>query len=137
MSEEFRRFEDDLDRFGPEPDGWPAEARERAERLLRTDARAVAALEEAGIVEAALCAPPGPPASAELRARILGAATARPVAPVRGTGRWMRVGVGTMALAASLMLGFFVGVGEAAGTAPVEADAIGLLLGPSAEDYGL
>ena len=136
MNDEFSRFQDDLDRFGPETAAWPADARDRAERLLAADPRAPSALADARIVEAALRAPPGPPASAELRARILGAAAMRPPAsPVRRTGRWLRLGVGSAALAASLLLGFFVGAGDAANAAPSEADAIGLLLGPIAEDY--
>jgi hypothetical protein len=138
MSDELSRFEDDLDRMGPELAAWPVDARVRAERLLATDARALAALEAARFVEAALRTPPGPPASAELRARILGAAANRPsVRPVARAARWARLGIGTAALAASLLLGFFVGAGESASAAPAEADAIGLLLGPSAEDYGL
>jgi hypothetical protein len=135
MSDDFSRFEGDLDLFGPEPATWPAEARDRADRLLATDPRATAALATARLLDDALRAPPGPPASAELRARILGAAAARPPAsPVRRAGRWMRVGVGSAALAASLLLGFFVGTGDAANAAPAEADAIGLLLGPVSED---
>lgn len=137
MSDDFSRFEDDLDRFGPDLAGWPADARARADRLLAADPRAADALAVARVVEDALRAPPGPPASAELRARILGAAVARPAHSGRRASPWMRLGVGTAALAASLLLGFFVGAGEAASAAPAEADAIGLLLGPTAEDYTL
>jgi hypothetical protein len=137
MSNEFSLFESDLDHFGPDLAVWPVAPRERAQRVLAADPRAMAALEAARVVDAALRAPPGPPASAELRSRILGAAAPRRMAPVRqASPRWIRV-AGSAALAASLLLGFFVGAGDPASAAPAEADAISLLLGPNAEDYAL
>jgi ferric-dicitrate binding protein FerR (iron transport regulator) len=136
------RFGDLLDLHGPDLRGWPAADREAAARLLDASAEARALLEEARLLDAALAAPPGPPASAELRARILAAAP--PVAaggaavlPFRAPRRWVPVGSSALALAASLVLGFWIGAADPGGAALdlAEAEIADLLAGPVAEAF--
>ena len=64
-----------LNRHGAEPSGWPAEARPRAQALLRDSASAQALLAEAKQLESALSAMPTPPVPLGLRTRIVANAT--------------------------------------------------------------
>jgi hypothetical protein len=140
------RFGDLLDLRGSDLRSWPAEEREAAARLLAASARARARLEEARLLDAALATPPGPPASADLRARVLAApgpvaaaaplAVRRTAAPPRPARRWLPVGSSALALAASLVLGFWIGAADPAATAADEAAAeiSVLLIGPSADE---
>jgi len=138
------RFGDLLDLHGSDPRAWPAAEREAALRLLDASAEARALLEEARLLDAALAAPPGPPASAELRARILAAAppVAAPaggaaVLPFRPARRWIPVGSSALALAASLVLGFWIGAADPGGAVLdlAEAEIADLLAGPAAEGF--
>ena len=64
-----------LNRHGADPNGWPAEARPRAQALLRNSASAQALLAEAKRLERALDAMPTPPLPLGLRTRIIANAT--------------------------------------------------------------
>ncbi|HZH27496.1 MAG TPA: hypothetical protein VEY95_09980 [Azospirillaceae bacterium] len=138
---DIERFRDGLDVHGPDLRRWPVDLAAEAQALLASSGAARGLLEAAQAVEAYLSAPPGPPASAELRARILAAATAqatvRRVQPARRFVRWGPVGAA--AVAASLLGGLVIGLGNAsrAGAAIPDAEIAELLFGPVAEDYEL
>jgi len=138
---DIERFRDGLDAHGPDLRNWPADLAAEAQALLAVSGTARGLLEAAGVVEAYLSAPPGPPASAELRARILAAAEAQPTAQrFQPANRFVRWGpVGAAAVAASLLGGLVIGLGNAsgAGAGIPEAEIADLLFGPVAEDYEL
>lgn len=113
-----RQFEEMLDRYGPDPDCWPAALRARAERLLArsADARAVRdrILRLASLAE--LIETPPAPSIASIVAR----ATARPQAGApavaRPAGRRWWLGLSrwhAAAFACCLLIGIAAGLASA------------------------
>jgi len=120
---DIERFRDGLDAHGPDLRNWPADLAAEAQALLAVSGTARGLLEAAGVVEAYLSAPPGP--------------TAQRFQPANRFVRWGPVGAA--AVAASLLGGLVIGLGNAsgAGAGIPEAEIADLLFGPVAEDYEL
>ena len=101
-------FTQALDRFGPNLDLWPHGDRQDALALLRDDADAAQQWQAARTVHETLATPaePDPAFDLALRRHVLNrlADDARSAFP-----RWWVTTAGSMALAASLMIGFWAG----------------------------
>jgi len=67
------RFEDVIDRFGPDPDAWPADERAALLGFAESSAPAQKILADARKLDRLLAQPPGRQASPELMARVLAA----------------------------------------------------------------
>jgi hypothetical protein len=109
-------FRDLLDRHGPDLREWPEGEHAAAQAFLGRSPEARAELSQAERLEQMLSMPL--PATERLHAAVLAIPSAhvqvRPaVAPTKRASRWM-FWTPAMAMAASLMLGFFVGTADLA-----------------------
>lgn len=116
-----RRLDALLDAYGADPARWPAAERNAAQALLASDPTAQARLEQARLLDRALDAlPPAPAPAGDLAARIRNAAR-QPVAPAitvpapANTNSPWRF---TAALAASAVIGLWLGFAAVPVTSP-------------------